>query len=389
MMRVSVFIVISMVIGILLVTSVALGAQYLQVPTIAKTPFSSILGSNHELTTPPLGRTVVHSPVQHVFLPFVSGKVEQQPWINPGNRQESLDFFNQVYLASEGVNSGWTGDLDSCVPGQTSDEFMQAVQQRINYFRSMAGVPGTVQLDDIFSNKAQQAALMMSVNGQLSHNPPPSWECYTAEGAQAAGSSNLALGVYGPEAITLFMYDPGSGNYFVGHRRWILYPQTQSMGTGDIPVEGNNWSANPLWVFDQNMWEPRPQTREEYVAWPPAGFVPYQVVFPRWSFAYDEADFSAATVAMSSDGQPITVLVKSTVNGYGENTLVWEPQVNFGVPPAADTTYEVTISDVKIDNVSHEFSYQVILFDPGSMAGMATSVPAGELNVPPLYLAKH
>jgi uncharacterized protein YkwD len=387
-MKLGVFIICTIVIGVLLITSVALGAQYLQAPTVSKTPFSSILGINQATTTSSLRGAAIHSTDLHVFLPLLSGKLEQLPWINPANRQESLDFFNQVYLSSEGIDNGWTGDHESCDPGQISAEFMQAVEQRINYFRSMAGVPGTIQLDDSYSSKAQQAALMMSVNGQLSHNPPPNWECYTAEGAEAAGKSNLALGAYGPQAITLFMYDPGAGNYFVGHRRWILYPQTQSMGTGDIPPVGNYRSSNALWVFDQNMWGPRPQTREAYVAWPPAGYVPYQVVFPRWSFSYDEADFSTATVVMSSDGQPITVLVKSSVNGYGENTLVWEPQVNFGAPPPADTTYSVTISGVMISGMAHDFSYQVILFDPGSIAGIPTKGPPGELNEPPLYTTK-
>jgi len=387
-MKVFLISVSALVFAILLITSVALGAQYLQAPTVSKTPFSSILGINQSTTSSSFWGIAVHPPVHHVFLPLISGKLEQQPWINPANRQESLDFFNQVYLSSEGIDSGWTGDHESCDPGQISAEFMQAVEQRINYFRSMAGVPGTIQLDDSYSSKAQQAALMMSVNGQLSHNPPPSWKCYTAEGAEAAGSSNLALGAYGPQAINLFMYDPGAGNYFVGHRRWILYPQTQSMGTGDIPPVGNYWSSNALRVFDQNMWGPRPQTREAYVAWPPTGYVPYQVVFPRWSFAYDEADFSTATVEMNSDGQPITVLVKSVVNGYGENTLVWEPQVDFGAPPPADTTYEVTISNVMISGMAHDFSYQVILFDPESIAGIPTVIPQAELNVPPLYTSK-
>jgi hypothetical protein len=109
-------------------------------------------------------------------------------------------------------------------------------------------VPAVVQLDDVYSGKAQQAALMMSANGQLSHNPPPSWLCYTAEGAQAAGSSNLYLGRFGPAAITGYVYDAGSGNYAVGHRRWILYPQTQRMGTGDIPPVGGARSSNALWV---------------------------------------------------------------------------------------------------------------------------------------------
>ena len=49
------------------------------------------------------------------------------------------------------------------------------------------------------------------------------------------------------------MHDPGSYNYFVGHRRWILYPQTKEMGTGDIPYANGYPGANALWGFDDNI----------------------------------------------------------------------------------------------------------------------------------------
>ncbi len=318
------------------------------------------------------------------YLPLIQRAPELVPWIDPNDRQASLDYFNQVYHASEGIPVGWTGNHADCNAGETSPAFREAVQLRINYFRSMAGVPGTIQLSDEYSRKAQQAALMMSVNGQLSHNPPPSWLCYTAEGAQAAGSSNLYLGVYGPTAITGYMEDPGSGNYFVGHRRWILYPQTLQMGTGDIPNTGGYWSSNALWVFDENMWNPRPPTRQEYVAWPPRGYVPYQVVFPRWSFAYADADFSGASVAMSSGGQNIPVALQPVVNGYGENTLVWVPEISLGAPPAADTAYEVIVTGVNINGAPHSFTYQVILFDPGTSSGMDVRIPFSQLYQAPL-----
>jgi hypothetical protein len=138
------------------------------------------------------------------------------------------------------------------------------------------------------------------------------------------------------------------------------------MGSGDIPYNENSWPANARWVFDDNMWDPRPETRDEFVAWPPPGYVPYQVVFPRWSFSYANADFSAASVTMSSGGDEIPVSVQPIVYGYGENTLVWEPEIDLGSPPASDEIYSVTVSSVLISEQAHNFSYQVIIFDPGS-----------------------
>lgn len=319
-------------------------------------------------------------PTDWLYLPIVSQL--PPPWIDTSDRQESLDYYRDVYLAAEGVPIWWTGDHASCDAGTTAQAFRNAVQLRINYFRAMAGVPGDVQLRYEFNRKAQQAALMMSANGTLSHNPDSSWQCYTVEGDQAAGSSNLCLGCYGPSAISAYMHDGGSSNYAVGHRRWILYPRTENMGTGDIPWTDGYWSSNALWVFDE--YRPRPETREEYVAWPPPGYVPWQVVFPRWSFTYNGADFSTATVAMSSGGHGIPVAVLPVVNGYGENTLVWEPDLSFSGPPPGDTAYNVTVQGVKVDGTPRNFAYQVIVFDPGVADTAPDAMPGGFLGEPPV-----
>jgi hypothetical protein len=232
----------------------------------------------------------------------------------------------------------------------------------------MAGVPADITFSDDSNRKAQAAALMMSVNRQLNHIPPTSWNCYSTDGAQGAGSSNLTLGVYAWDAITGYMKDPGGGNYFAGHRRWILYPQTQVMGTGDIPTMQDYHASNSLVVFDSHMWDQRPLTREEFVAWPPPGYVPYQVVFPRWSFSLVNANFSGTTVTMESGGSILSINQANVVNGYGENTLVWVPMgLKDGDSwplPIADTIYKVTIHNVVVNSESRDFTYNVIVFNP-------------------------
>ena len=288
--------------------------------------------------------------------------------VNPAIRQASLDFYRKYYLTSS-VNPGWTGNIAACNPGTTTQAFRDSVLERINYFRAMAGVPAGVTFSDEYNQKAQQAALMMSANASLSHDPPTSWKCYTDQGHEAAGKSNLAMGDYGRGALKMYMQDSGSGNSVVGHRRWILYPQTQNMGTGDIPGGGGYWAANDLWVFDSHMWEPRPATREAYVAWPPPGYVPYPIVFPRWSFSYAAANFDNAAVSMTENGANIPLTRYAPGYGYGENTLVWiRTGMNEGSDwprPAADTTYVVTVSNVLIGGSPRSFQYTVIVFDPG------------------------
>jgi hypothetical protein len=314
--------------------------------------------------------------------------------IDSTNREAVKLFYNSVFLASEGVAPDWQGSVIGCAASQTSVAYQTATVRRVNYYRAMAGIPASVNTDDTFNAKAQQAALIMSANKTLSHFPPAGWLCHTAAGAEGAGSSNLALGSTGPQAVTQEMFDAGASNAAVGHRRWILYPQTQKMGLGDVaPAAATGFPlASALWVFDSNVNGPRPTVRDEFVAWPPKGFVPYQVVYPRWSFSLPGADFSNTTVTMTENGSNLAVRKEAVANGFGENTLVWIPGAytdgQSWQKPTTDTVYQVTLQNVVVAGVTRNFTYTTTVFDPAVASGdpnqlVATgagTVTAGQSN---------
>jgi hypothetical protein len=308
--------------------------------------------------------------------------------IDPSRREGARIAFNTLYQASEGVPSNWTGDVAQGNPGATSQPFRDAIALRVNYFRAMAGVPAGIAFSDVYNFKDQQAALMMSANNQITHTPPASWVDYTADGAEAARNSSLALGVNGPSAITAYIQDDGPDNAPVGHRRWMLYPQTKTMGSGDVDGSAYNnvpgfSAANSLWSIDGNYDAARPATRESFVAWPPPGYVPYPLIFNRWSFAYPKADFSQATVTMQRNGAAVPVRLEPLAADYGENTLTWVSD-NAVVPSAQDVTTSVTVSNVKIGGASRTFTYNVTAFDP-LVPGVDTITPViGGLDVIPL-----
>jgi uncharacterized protein YkwD len=293
--------------------------------------------------------------------------VFRAPSASQGARTAAVRAFQQDYLGTAGVAPAWTGSHATCTPGSTASNFRSAVLRRINYYRALAGVPAQISWDDGLSAKAQAAALLMSANGSLSHSPPSDWSCYSSGAKEAAGSSDLSLGAFGPESIDMYMRD-GGGNSAVGHRRWILYPQTQRMGTGDVPRVASYASSNALWVIDSNYGQARPATRDGYVAWPPPGYIPYQIVYARWSFAYPGADFSNASVTMTSGGKGLSVALAPIANGYGENTLVWIPSgmnADAAWPkPAGDTQYTIKVSNVVVNSRARDFSYNVVIFTP-------------------------
>jgi hypothetical protein len=294
--------------------------------------------------------------------------------VNTSSREQTREFYNAVYISSEGTPIDSTAVTSNCVPGTNSPAFSSVTLRRINWFRAMAGIPAAVTFDSGECTEDQAAAVMMSEHGALQHvGDWTGWDCFSTDATNASANSNLALGSDGPDAITGYIWDFGSNNYEVGHRRWILYPQTQVMATGDVPPENSFASANATWVFDANYSGPRPATRSPYCPWPAAGYVPYQTVFPQWSFALSNADLSAATVTMTSNGVTVPITQQSYVTGFGENTLVWyptslDPTSYLTVFPfgGTDTVYAITVSNVGTSAGTQSFSYNVTLFGPST-----------------------
>jgi uncharacterized protein YkwD len=278
------------------------------------------------------------------------------------SRSAVVNFFNNEYTPPFSVPMGWTGNVGTCAAGTTSQAYLDATFQLINFYRGMAGLVDVTNATS-YNAGAQEAALIMSANGALSHSPPPSWTCWTSDGAAAAGSSNLALGNAGPNAIVAFIRDSGTFNYFTGHRRWILYPRLNQFGTGSVGE--TTTAANALYVFTGYV--PRPATPAN-VAWPPEGYVPYQVVYPRWSFSINTSssvDFASANVTMTEDGSPVSLTVVSrTDNGYGDNTIVWEPTGLIFTPGAQDRTFSVTVSNIMAGGSPQTEVYNVVVIDP-------------------------
>jgi uncharacterized protein YkwD len=294
-------------------------------------------------------------------------------------RDAVVALYNAAYLPGSAVPLQWTGSVAGCDAGTTSAAHQQAVIDRVNYFRALVGLPPVSLLTDTTTTQVQAAALMMSANNALSHAPPSSWLCYSSAGAAGAASANLALGAQGVDAIDLYIEDSGAGNAAAGHRRWILFPPRAAMASGD--VGGNATPSNALHVFGPQS--ARPATLEG-IAWPPAGWVPYQNLpsfSNRWSLSFPGADFTSATVTMSGPSGTIPVTLEPIATGYGDNTIVFRPEGFDYARPAADTTYLVTVSGIGGAGVPPTIQYPVTVIDPaitGAGGGGAATVTVVE-----------
>ncbi len=283
------------------------------------------------------------------------------PNIDNNNRAQVASTFQSAIEENLGLNPQWTGSTNGCNAGTATEEFDAATIESINWFRSMTGLQPVAE-NRAQSAGAQQAALMMHAQGALSHYPTSAWSCHTTSGAESAGLSNLTLGINGVRSILGQIEDPGAGNEALGHRRWLLYPKLSEVGVA------NTSFANVVQVinnFDTGSSE------TEWVAWPPAGFVPESTVFPRWSLGYagnGSIDFSNARVTVTENGTPRNVRVLPIHEGFGDSTLGWEV---VGADPrqAGDVRYDVVVTGMVINGRSSTHRYTVTSFDASAPLG--------------------
>ncbi len=261
------------------------------------------------------------------------------------------------------LNPQWNGSAATCRAGTSSNTFDAATVETMNWFRSMAGLR-TVSENTSQASAAQQTALMMHAQNALSHSPASGWSCYTKAGADAAGASNLTLGLVGAHSIIGQIEDAGAGNEALGHRRWLLFPELTNVGVA------NTSRASAIQVVGANNFGTR-YSETDWVSWPPPGFVPEDTVYPRWSMSYagsGTVNLSGARVTVTENGRNLQVRILPNHNGFGDPTLGWEV---IGSNPTApgDVVYNVNVTGVTIDGRATSRRYTVTSFDASGKGG--------------------
>ncbi|NWK55474.1 hypothetical protein HW115_07615 [Verrucomicrobiaceae bacterium N1E253] len=343
------------------------------------------------------------------------------------SRNDVVSFWHGVYMESEGYADRiqWTGSVAGAAPGSTSSAFKGDVQRRINYYRAMAGLSADMdmtpsstvliigetpagaipQASTTKQVAAQAAALMVSRNtseylpgggvsqGDDPHNPSASWtQGWSSELAKQARNgafySNLASGLYGPGAIDAYMDENDQGaagavNADVAHRRYLLYSRRAEFATGDVTSSsgGSYYSANALYCAG-NL---RSSVVPQFVAWPSDGYFPEPLATDYWSLSFPGADFSSATVTMTTGGgSVVNTSVVSRTATYGDNTLVWTPDASsMTSADTNDQVYHVTVSNMVLNSVVVSHSYTVTMINPNrlldspDLAGSASPPDSG------------
>ena len=99
-----------------------------------------------------------------------------------------------------------------------------------------------------------------------------------------------------------YLEDRGSSNRAAGHRRWLLAPTTEAMGTGQVG------EYNALYVVPPSRLRSERNANPTWIAWPAAGWFPAEMQpGRRWSFgaARPGLGLGKATVRVTVGGKAV------------------------------------------------------------------------------------
>ena len=252
--------------------------------------------------------------------------------------QQVCSRWNQDYPKQS--TSVFTSNGNTCDAGQIEPDAHADAMRLVNLHRWLLGLDAA-GVDWANQAKAQEAALMMHVNSSLSHSPPSNWQCFTQDGADAAGSSNLGLG-YSHPSDTINGYMADSRTPSLGHRRWIISPTLDKVGFG------HHGRGGAMWVFGKNNANVVP----EYVMYPGAGIAPAESILGDWSISSNtNIGTPTVTIAPRDGGAALPLGVTKIANNYGMRYAV---SIQLGEQPMVGVPYVVTITLADGTVWSHE-----------------------------------
>ena len=106
-----------------------------------------------------------------------------------------------------------------------------------------------------------------------------------------------------------------------------------------------------------------PTRTRSTLTWPPAGST---------LTTSSSVSFASADVTMTEGGNPVSLSVVSrTNNGYGDNTIVWEPSDLSFFAGMEDRRFTVTVSNISGPQTT--VTYDVVVMDPAIVTDLIFS----------------
>ena len=226
-------------------------------------------------------------------------------------------------------------------PAVLSDEAYANGLDWINYYRYAAGMED-VEFTDELNLSASWGALSLAMLRQVIHEPPKPEDMRDEDYSKAyyaTSHSNLSYyeGAYEENvlknAVTGEINDSDRENIeSVGHRQWLLNPETQTMGIGTATMEKGMFGFNeaPGYVTAIRVFGDGVETQKgldyDFVSWPASGYTLSDTFTPdtAWSVTlnpdrYELPDSSQVQVTLTrkSDGKSWTFDNNTDITSIG------------------------------------------------------------------------
>lgn len=206
-------------------------------------------------------------------------------------------------------------DPQNFVSGALSDAAQRDALNVLNFLRTLAGLQA-VQLNSLYSLRAQNGALLLAANDELTHHPlqPEGMQddLYQS-GLTGTEQGNIAkFNWMRPQilvdGVTYFARDDGPANLEnLGHRRWLLNPTMAETGFG-LANSLSGMSYVTMYAVDQG----NADASWTHVAWPSDGAFPVELMRSAlaWSISVNEEfydlDASHPTIVLREENSGAT-----------------------------------------------------------------------------------
>ncbi|MEM9254730.1 MAG: hypothetical protein AAGA91_04740 [Pseudomonadota bacterium] len=288
---------------------------------------------------------------------------DQQEWASFLGGLGASNYRSNSYLYRDIPN------VDQCDPGRMTSSAKNRFLYSLNMVRRLHNLPEVVYGNQ-YDVEMQQTNLVQEANDYFTHYPSPGDTCYTLDGDNGAGSSNLSWTSWqsDPARAPLSWVNDNnnvSSLMAAGHRRWVLYPYLSISAYGQVA----GYSSMKVFGFDSS---PAVDLADEleYIAVPYQTY-PYVLVSKGsrptpWSLtmvpasgsgSYNHFSNASVSVVETSSGNSLSVHSQYYDNrGYGmRNFLSWMVD-----GWEYDTEYTVTVESVNTPtNPSRTIEYRV------------------------------
>lgn len=260
-------------------------------------------------------------------------------------------------------------DINTCFEGVLAQTEKDKALARLNYFRSIHGLP-QVGYNYSQDENVQKASLISVSNKTLNHFPPVTYKCYSIGGDTACQHSNLHLSWAGgylafqsAKSIDGWINEKFSTS--IGHRRWILSPFLKQVAYGrvDYLASGDYRVGTSLWIWDNSG---SANTNVEFVACPFHNY-PSTAFQPDLILSFSVLADNSNIWANKNIGFQSAQVTVEDVNGkdYSVNSISFDNQ-GYGMPNSIqwkvsglqyNQKYTVTITGVKVKGQDKDYNY--------------------------------